>query len=128
MPLDQSVLSFRQRYVPVNFNFKLPLPFIQCKRELSVLCWGFVVWYPNVVSLSYLTPPFTTLASSNGCYFPSARSNNRCCQGWARTSTILFERFYPPSEVIECLRTLGSLDSGMYHNRQFVSNHHTTRL
>jgi hypothetical protein len=44
-----------------------------------------------------------------------------CSQSRNRTYKILFECFYPHSKVIECLRTLGSLDSGMYHNRQFVS-------
>ena len=139
----------------------------------SVCVGDLINLVPQLCKLSLLTPPFTTLASSNGCYFPSARSNNRCsqdrirtciqCRGIEplltlrlpipppdyvavfpavnrdllctfrtliyflcsqsrnRTYKILFECFYPHSKVIECLRTLGSLDSGMYHNRQFVS-------
>ena len=43
------------------------------------------IWYSDVVSALLLTPPFTMLASPNGCYCPSASSNNRCSQDRIRT-------------------------------------------
>jgi len=45
-----------------------------------------------------------------------------CSQGRNQTYSMLFESYYPPPKVKECLRTFGSLDSGVHHNRQFASN------